>query len=42
MEAYGGCEALRTAHSLDNLLTDGCEVMNFTRRPNFSPEQDSR
>jgi hypothetical protein len=35
------CEKSRLAHFLDNRLTDGCEAVNLTRRPPFTPQKDS-
>jgi hypothetical protein len=32
-----GCETSRFPHFLDNLLTDGGEVVSLTRRPPFTP-----
>jgi hypothetical protein len=34
-----GCEASRPPYFLDNLLTDGGEVVSLTRRPSFSPRK---
>jgi hypothetical protein len=36
-----GCETSRFPHFLDNRLTDGGEVISPTRRPPFSPQEDS-
>jgi hypothetical protein len=36
-----GCEALRASHYLDNRLTDGGEVVSLTRRPPYTPQEDS-
>jgi hypothetical protein len=36
-----GCETSRLPHFLDNRLTDGAEVVSLTRRPPFSPQEDS-
>jgi hypothetical protein len=33
------CENLRLPRFLDNRLTDGCEVVTFTRRPRSSPQK---
>jgi hypothetical protein len=35
------CETSRLPHFLDNRLTDGSEVVNRTRRPPFTPQEDS-
>jgi hypothetical protein len=32
----------RLPHFLDNWLTDGDEVVSLTRRPSFTPQEDSR
>jgi hypothetical protein len=34
-----GCETSRLPHFLDNLLTDGFEVVRLTRRPPFTPRR---
>jgi hypothetical protein len=34
-----GCETSRLPHFLENRLTDGGEVVNFTRRPPFAPRK---
>jgi hypothetical protein len=36
-----GCERSRLPHLLDNWLTDGDEVVSLTRRPSFTPQEDS-
>jgi hypothetical protein len=36
-----GCETSRLPHFLDNRLTDGGKVVGLTRRPNFTPQEDS-
>jgi hypothetical protein len=36
-----GCETSRLPHFLDNRLTDGGEVVSLTRRPSFTPQEDS-
>jgi hypothetical protein len=36
-----GCETSRLPHFLDNRLVDGGEVVSLTRRPPFSPQEDS-
>jgi hypothetical protein len=36
-----GCETLRLLHFLDNRITDGSEVVSLTRRPPFTPQEDS-
>jgi hypothetical protein len=36
-----GCETLRSPHFLDNRLTDGGKVFSHTRRPLFTPQEDS-
>jgi hypothetical protein len=36
-----GCETSRLPHFLDNRFTDGGEV-SLTRRPHFTPQEDSR
>jgi hypothetical protein len=36
-----GCETSRLLHFLDNRLTDGGEVVSITRRPSFTPKEDS-
>jgi hypothetical protein len=36
-----GCETLRIPHFLDSRLTDGGEVVSLTRRPSFTPQEDS-
>jgi hypothetical protein len=36
-----GCEASRFAHFLHNRLTNGGEVVSLTRRPPFTPQEDS-
>jgi hypothetical protein len=36
-----GCETSRLPHFLDSRLTDGCEVVSLTRRPPFTPQEDS-
>jgi hypothetical protein len=36
-----GCEMLRVPHYLDNRITDGGEVVSLTRRPPFTPQDDS-
>jgi hypothetical protein len=35
------CETSRLPHFLDNRLTDDGEVVNLTRRPPFTPKEDS-
>jgi hypothetical protein len=35
------CETSRLPHFLDNQLTDGVEVVSFTRRPLFTHQEDS-
>jgi hypothetical protein len=35
------CEASRIPHFLDNRLTDDGEVVSLTRRPPFTPQEDS-
>jgi hypothetical protein len=35
------CEMLRVPHCLDSRLTDGDEVVSLTRRPPFTPQEDS-
>jgi hypothetical protein len=37
-----GCETSRLPHFLDSRLTDGGEVVSLTRRPPFTPQEDSR
>jgi hypothetical protein len=34
-----GCETSRLPHFLYNRLTDGGEVVSFTRRPTFTPRK---
>jgi hypothetical protein len=34
-----GCETSRLPHFLDNLITNGSEVVSFTRRPPFTPRK---
>jgi hypothetical protein len=36
-----GCETSRLPHFLHNRLTDGVEVVSLTRRPPFTPQEDS-
>jgi hypothetical protein len=36
-----GCETLRVPHCLDSRLTDGGKVVSLTRRPPFTPQEDS-
>jgi hypothetical protein len=36
-----GCETSRLQHSLDNRLTGDGEVVSLTRRPPFTPQEDS-
>jgi hypothetical protein len=36
-----GCETSRLSHLLDNRLTDGGKVVSLTRRPPFTPQEDS-
>jgi hypothetical protein len=36
-----GCETWRFPHFLDNRLTDGGKVVSPTRRPPFTPQEDS-
>jgi hypothetical protein len=36
-----GCETLRVPHYLDNRLTDGVKVVSLTRRPFYTPQEDS-
>jgi hypothetical protein len=36
-----GCETSRLPHFLDNRLTDGDKVVSLTRRPPFTPKEDS-
>jgi hypothetical protein len=36
-----GCETLRFPRLLDNWLTDGSKVVSLTRRPPFTPQEDS-
>jgi hypothetical protein len=36
-----GCETWRFPHFLNNRLTDGGEVVSLTRRPLFTPQEDS-
>jgi hypothetical protein len=36
-----GCETPRLPHFLDNRLTDGVQVVSLTRRPTFTPQEDS-
>jgi hypothetical protein len=36
-----GCEMSRLPHFLDKWLTDGGEDVSFTRRPLFTPQEDS-
>jgi hypothetical protein len=36
-EGPQGCETSRLPHFLDNRLTDGGEVVSYTRRPPFTP-----
>jgi hypothetical protein len=36
-----GCETSRLPHFQDNRLTDGGEVVSLTRRPPFTPQEDS-
>jgi hypothetical protein len=40
-EAPQGCETSRLPHLLDSRLTDGGEVVSLTRRPTFTPQEDS-
>jgi hypothetical protein len=40
-EAQQSCETSRVPHYLDNRLTDGSEVVSLTRRPPFTPQEDS-
>jgi hypothetical protein len=35
------CETPRVPHLLDNRLTDGGKVVSLTRRPLFTPQEDS-
>jgi hypothetical protein len=37
-----GCETLRVPHYLDNRLADGGKVVSLTRRPPFTPQEESR
>jgi hypothetical protein len=36
-----GCGTSRLPYFLDNRLTDGGEGVSFTRRPPFTPQEDS-
>jgi hypothetical protein len=36
-----GCETAKLPHFLDNRLTDDGEVVSLTRRPHFTPQEDS-
>jgi hypothetical protein len=36
-----GCETSRLPHYLGSRLTDGGAVVSFTRRPQFTPQEDS-
>jgi hypothetical protein len=36
-----GCETSRLPYILDNQLTDDGEVVSLTRRPSFTPQEDS-
>jgi hypothetical protein len=36
-----GCETSRLPHFLDNRLIDGGEFVSLTRRPPFTPQEDS-
>jgi hypothetical protein len=36
-----GCERLRLPHFVDNRLTDSGKVVSLTRRPPFTPQEDS-
>jgi hypothetical protein len=36
-----GCETSRLPHLLDNRLTDSCKLVSLTRRPLFTPQEDS-
>jgi hypothetical protein len=36
-----GCETSRLPHFLENLLTNGGEVVSFTRQPHFTPRKIS-
>jgi hypothetical protein len=36
-----GCETSRLPHFLDSRFTDGGEVFSLTRRPPFTPQEDS-
>jgi hypothetical protein len=40
-EGPSGCETSRLPHFLDNQLTDGGKVVRLTRRPPFTPQEDS-
>jgi hypothetical protein len=40
-EGQYSCETSRFPHFLDNRLTDGGEVVRITRRPPFTPQEDS-
>jgi hypothetical protein len=40
-EGAKGCETLRLPHFLDNRITDGDKVNSLTRRPPFTPREDS-
>jgi hypothetical protein len=35
------CETSRLPHLLENRLTDGGKVVNLTRRPHFTQQEDS-
>jgi hypothetical protein len=40
-EGPQGCETSRLPHFLDNRLTNGGEFVSLTRRPSFTPQEDS-
>jgi hypothetical protein len=40
-EGPKGCETSRLPHFLDSRLTDSDEVVSPTRRPPFTPQEDS-
>jgi hypothetical protein len=41
LEGPYGCETSRLPHLLDNLLTDGGEVVSLTRRQSFTHKENS-